>query len=62
MPQVTFQVSVEDIARIIAAMEDDELETLVLTLEQTGNELIARKEDIETGRVRPLTRDEVFDV
>jgi len=38
------------------------LETLCLLLSNQGRELRKRKDEIDSGKVRMLSRDEVFDV
>lgn len=60
MPILT--VSVEEIAESINKMNKSELETLSLTLSKNGKEILKRKNDIESGKVKPLKRGEVFNV
>jgi len=62
MPQMTFDISVGNVAEIIRSMNTREIETLHLLLTEEGKELPERKKDLELGRVRFLTRDEVFDI
>lgn len=62
MPQVTVNIAVEDLARIINNMKRNELETLLVLLTKEGNELLKRKKDIESGKVKTLSREEVFGV
>ncbi|MDY6861735.1 MAG: hypothetical protein SV062_01970 [Thermodesulfobacteriota bacterium] len=62
MPQITFNIKVEDLAEVIAGMEKKDLETLLLLLTDEGKELLKRKQDIESDEVKTLSREEVFDV
>ena len=62
MPQITVNIAVEDLARIINNMKRNELETLLVLLTKEGNELLKRKKDIESGKVKTLSREEVFGV
>ncbi len=61
MPEMTLNVSVEDIAKLIACMEKRELETLSVLLTEEGKELLERKKDIENKKVKTLSREEIFD-
>jgi hypothetical protein len=62
MPQMTFDISVSNIAEIIRSMNTQEIETLYLLLTEEGKELLERKKDLDLGRVRFLTRDEAFEI
>jgi len=62
MPQMTVDISVDNIAAIIQSMNTQEIETLYLLLTEEGKELLERKNDHELGRVKFLTQDEVFDI
>ena len=62
MPQMTFNIKIEDIAKLIACMEKKELETLSVLLTDEGKELLERKKDIESKEVKTLSREEIFDV
>ena len=62
MPQVAVNIAVEDLVRIINNMKRNELETLLVLLTKEGNELLKRKKDIESGKVKTLSREEVFGV
>ena len=62
MPQMTFNIKVEDIAKLIACMERREFETLSVLLSDEGKELLQRKKDIESKKVKTLSREEIFDV
>jgi len=61
MPQVTVNIKVEDIAKIIGCMEKRELETLSILLTDEGKELLQRKKDIECKEVKTLSRKQIFD-
>ncbi len=62
MPQITVDISVEELAKIINNMSKDDLETLSVILTREDKELSKRKKDIESGKVKTVSRDEVFDV
>ncbi|MCD6319922.1 MAG: hypothetical protein J7M03_04505 [Candidatus Desulfofervidaceae bacterium] len=62
MPQVTLNISLEELAKIINSMSKEDRETLSLMLKGEDKELLERKQDIELGKVTTLSRDEVFDV
>ena len=62
MPQITVDISVEELAKIINNMSKDDLETLSIILTREDKELLKRKKDIESGKVKTVSRDEVFDV
>ena len=60
MPTVT--VSVATIAETIKKLNKKDLETLSLLLTDQGKELLRRKKDIIKGKVKTLSRDQVFNV
>jgi hypothetical protein len=60
MPTLT--ISVETIAETIKKLNKKDLERLSILLSDTGRELLKRKREIERKKVKPLSRDEVFDV
>jgi len=62
MPEMILDIPVKDVAKIIKAMSEEEMETLSLLLSEEGAELLERKKDLELNRVTFLTRDEAFDV
>ncbi len=62
MPQMTIDLSVNNIAQIIQSMSSQEIETLYLLLTEEGEELIKRKKDSDSKSVKFMTREEVFDV
>jgi|APFre7841882630_1041343.scaffolds.fasta_scaffold221983_2 hypothetical protein len=62
MPQITLDITLDDLAKVIAGMEKRDLETLLILLTDEGKELLKRKQDIESKEVKTLSREEVFDV
>lgn len=60
MPQVMIDLSIDYIAKLINAMNHQEIETLSLLLTEEGKELLERKEDLLLKRVKFLSREEVF--
>ena len=62
MPRITVNFSLEELARAINSMKEEELETLSLMIAGDDRELLERKKDIELNRVKTLSREEVFDV
>ncbi|MBN2547261.1 MAG: hypothetical protein JXB50_15775 [Spirochaetes bacterium] len=58
MPIMT--VTIDEIAKSIEKMNKQELETLSLILSKSGKELLKRKKEIESGKVKSLKFDEVF--
>ncbi len=61
MPQLMIDISIDHIAELINAMNQQEMETLSLLLTADGKELLDRKQDLASKRVQFLTRDQVFD-
>jgi len=62
MVEMSVQIPVENIAGMINDMDPKELETLCVLISEQGQELIDRKNDIETGKVQLISREEVFDL
>jgi len=62
MAQVNIDIPVENVAGMINKMDEKELETLCLLLNDEGLELLRRKKESETKNIKFLSRDEVFDV
>jgi len=62
MAQVNIDISVENVAGMINKMDEKEIETLCLLLNDEGLELLRRKKESETKDIKFLSRDEVFDV
>jgi hypothetical protein len=62
MPEMMIGITVNEVAKVIKAMNEQEMETLALLLTDEGAELLERKKDLELQKVRFLTREEAFDV
>lgn len=62
MTEICIDIPVENIAGIIKKMSEQELETLCILLGEHGTELLTRKDEIESGKVQPLSREEIFDL
>jgi hypothetical protein len=62
MPEMMIGITVDEVAKVIKAMNEQEMETLTLLLSDEGAELLERKKDLELKKVKFLTREEVFDV
>ena len=62
MPQITLDITLDDLAKVIASMGKRDLETLLILITDEGKELLKRKQDIESKEVKTLSREEVFDV
>jgi len=62
MPEMLVDIPVKEVAKMIKAMNDKEMETLTLFLTEEGAELLERKKDLELNRVKFIPRDEAFDV
>lgn len=61
MPEITFNIKVEDLARVIAGMPKNDLETLSVLLTNGGNDLLERKTDIVNNRIKTIGIEKVFD-
>ncbi|QTA81082.1 Uncharacterized protein dnl_34070 [Desulfonema limicola] len=55
-------ISLNNIAQIINSMSSQEIETLYLLLTEEGKELLQRKNDMDSKRIKFMTREEVFNV
>jgi hypothetical protein len=62
MPEMMIGITVNEVAKVIKAMNEQEMETLTLLLSDEGAELLERKKDLELKKVKFLTRKEAFDV
>lgn len=62
MPEMMIGISVDEVAKVIKAMNEQEMETLTLLLTNEGAELLERKKDLELRKVKFLSREEAFDV
>ena len=58
---INAEVKVEDIARSIRRMSPADREMLSLLLSGEGKEIKKRLKEIERGKVKPLSRKEVFE-
>lgn len=57
---VTVEMKVEDIAKSIKRMSPEDREMLYLLLSGEGKEIKKRLVELKTGKVKPLSRKEVF--
>jgi len=62
MAEVCIDISVENVAGIIKSMDAQEVETLCLLLSDQAQELLKRKDEVDSAKVTLMLRDEVFDV
>ena len=62
MAEINIKIPVENIAGMINSMDPKELETLCVLISEQGKELMDRKNDVESGSVQLLSREEAFDV
>ena len=60
--QITMDLKIQDLAKIILNLKKNETEDLLILLSDSDKELLKRKDDILSGNVTPLTRKEVFGV
>jgi len=60
MPEMTVDIPVNEVPKVIRAMNEEEIETLVLLLSEEGGELLKRKKDLDLKKVELLTQAEVF--
>ncbi len=60
MPEIN--ISIESLSDSIKRLSKEELESLLLTLSDDGEELLSRKKDIEDKKIKTLSRKEVFGV
>ncbi|MDI6801356.1 MAG: hypothetical protein QMD01_04805 [Thermodesulfovibrionales bacterium] len=57
---VMVELKVEDIASSIKKLDKADKETLLLLLSDKGKEIAKRVKDIKTKKVKPMTREEIF--
>jgi hypothetical protein len=62
MPEMMIGTTVNEVAKVIKALNEQEMETLTLLLSNEGTEFLERKKDLELKKVKFLTREEAFDV
>ena len=60
MPNIN--ISIETLAQSIKQMNKKDMESLLLILTNEGKTLLKRKRDIEQKKVKPLSREETFNV
>ncbi len=60
--QKTMDLTIQDLAKAILNLKKNEAEDLLILLSDSDKELLKRKDDILSGKVEPLTRNEVFGV
>ncbi len=62
MTELSIDIPIKNIAKLIGSMNKEEIETLYLFLTEEGAKLLKRKNDFLLKRVEFLNRDEAFDV
>jgi hypothetical protein len=62
MSEMILDISLKEVAKMLKAMNDREMETLTLLLTKEGTELLERKRGLELNRVEFIPRDETFEV
>ncbi len=60
--QKTMDLTIQDLAKAILNLKKNEAEDLLILLSDSDKDLLKRKDDILSGKVEPLTRNEVFGV
>jgi len=60
--QVAMDLKVQDLAKVILNLKKNEVEDLMILLSNSDKEILKRKDEILFGKVKPLTRSEVFGV
>ncbi len=60
--QLTMNLKIQDLAKVILNLKKNEAEDLLILLSGSDKDLLKRKNDILSGKVEPLTRNEVFGV
>ena len=62
MPEMKFDIPKRKHAYILDSMSNQEIETLYTFLTEEGSELLKRNKDLELGRVKYLSEEEVLHV
>jgi len=62
MAELSIDIPIQSIAKLISSMNKQELETLYLLLTEEGAGLLERKNDLILKKVKFLDRDEAFDI
>jgi len=60
MPEITFNISIQDIAGMINNMSSQELETLYMFMTDQGSDLLERNKDLKLKKLNYMTEDEIF--
>ena len=62
MAEMVIDIPIRKLAYIINNMNNQELDMLYMYMTEEGSELINRNKDLEQGRVKYLSEEEVFNV
>jgi len=62
MPEITFNISIQDIAGMINNMSSQELETLYMFMTDQGSDLLERNKDLKLKKLNYMTEDEIFHI
>lgn len=57
---VTVELTVENIAHTIRKLKKEDKEMLLLILAEKDKEISRRYQEIKSGKVKPLSREEIF--
>ena len=60
MPAI--EIDLKELSKVIKNLNKTETETLLLFLSETAEELLKRKQELESHYLKALSLDEVFDV
>ncbi len=60
MPAI--EIDLKELSKVIKTLNKTETETLLLFLSETAEELLKRKQKLESHDLKALSLDEVFDV
>jgi len=62
MAEMVIDIPIKKIAYMLNNMNNQELDMLYMYMTEEGSELINRNKDLELGRVKYLSEEEVFNV
>ena len=62
MAEMVVDIPIRKLAYMINNMNNQELDMLYMYMTEEGSELIKRNKDLEQGRVKYLSEEEVFNV
>jgi len=62
MAEMVIDIPIRKLAYMINNMNNQELDMLYMFMTEEGSELINRNKDLEQGRVKYLSEEEVFNV